>query len=222
MSGFSDDCQWWWDGQAWIATAQIVIPELPPTERAKELEPRVQRYRVLDNANFYGGFVGSFTDVGQSLGSVLWIPWLILYRRAFRAYRELLLEQFRTASDYLLGPYEPVLAAEAGIFTEIIIGAVWGGYGVVVTANHVLVMANDTAMGHPRRVLMAAHPSEVHMQLHQGGILGAYPTILVSLGGQTWPIRGMHSILKAEPVLRAWRAAAARVAESSVPSVSAT
>ena len=219
MSGFSDDCQWWWDGQAWIATSQVVIPDLLPSQRAKELEPRVQRYRVLDNVNFYGGFAGPFTD---SLGSVLWIPWLFFYRRAFRAYRELLLERFRTASDYLLGPYEPVLAAEAGIFTELLIGVVWGGYGVVVTANHVLVLANDKAIGHPRRVLMAAHPSEVYMQVHQGGILGAYPTILVNLGGQTWPIRGMHSILKAEPVLNAWRAAASRLADSSVPSFSAT
>lgn len=29
MSGFSDDGQWWWDGQQWIATSQVVIPELP-------------------------------------------------------------------------------------------------------------------------------------------------------------------------------------------------
>src|SRR5256885_16373849 len=29
---FSDDGLWWWDGTTWIATAQIVLPQLPVTE----------------------------------------------------------------------------------------------------------------------------------------------------------------------------------------------
>ena len=32
MGQFSDDGQWWWDGSNWVATAQVVIPQLPPTE----------------------------------------------------------------------------------------------------------------------------------------------------------------------------------------------
>jgi trehalose 6-phosphate synthase len=39
-------------------------------------------------------------------------PWLLLQKRAFRAYREWALEQFKSASAYLLGPNEAVLAAE--------------------------------------------------------------------------------------------------------------
>ena len=32
---FSDDGQWWWDGTTWIATSQIVLPQLPVTEFEK-------------------------------------------------------------------------------------------------------------------------------------------------------------------------------------------
>ena len=201
MSAFSDDGQWWWDGERWIATSQVVIPDLPATERAKELEAGVQRYKLLDNANL-AAYAVPFD--GWSLQSALVLPWLLLQKREFRAYREWALEQFKSASTYLLGPNEPVLAAEVGIFTELLIGYVWGGYGVVVTAGHVLIMANDKPLGRPRRVLLAAHPAQVTMRLHAGGILNAYPTILVSAGGQVWAIRGMNRVIKPEPVITAW------------------
>jgi len=29
---FSENGLWWWDGTTWIATAQIVLPQLPVTE----------------------------------------------------------------------------------------------------------------------------------------------------------------------------------------------
>jgi hypothetical protein len=32
MGQFSDDCQWWWDGKTWTATAKITLPQLPMTE----------------------------------------------------------------------------------------------------------------------------------------------------------------------------------------------
>ena len=31
VSGFTDDGQWWWDGTTWVATAQVVLPQLPTT-----------------------------------------------------------------------------------------------------------------------------------------------------------------------------------------------
>lgn len=201
MSGFSNDGQWWWDGQAWVATPQVVIPELPPTERAQQLEPSVKRYRLLDQANLYAYAVPFH---GWSLQSTLVWPWLIFQKRAFRAYRDWTLEQFKSAAAYLLGPNDPVLAAEVGLLSEILIGKVWGGYAVVVTAEHVLILANDTPLGHPQRVLLAAHPDQVSMRLHAGGILNAYPTILVTVGGQTWPIRGMNRVIQPEPVITAW------------------
>jgi hypothetical protein len=201
VSGFSDDGQWWWDGQEWIATSQVLIPDLPLSERAKELEPTVRRYQFLDHANLATGLAPGPL---QSFSDPLILLWLILMRRGFRAYREWAIEQFKSAATYLLGPNEPILAAEAGLFTELVIGWVWGGYGVVVTAGHVLILANDSGLGHPRRVLLAAHPDQVVMRPHAGGILNAYPTILVSVGAQTWPIRGMNRIIKTEPVITAW------------------
>jgi hypothetical protein len=116
-----------------------------------------------------------------------------------------MIEQLKTAAGYLLGPYEPVVAVDVGLFSEVLIGWTWGGYGVVVTAAHVLILANDKPLGHPQRVLLAADPRQVQMQRHAGGILNAYPTILVSAGGQVWPIRGMNGIIKPERVIRAWR-----------------
>lgn len=200
MSGFSDDGQWWWDGQDWVATSQVLIPDLPLSERAQELEPRVRRYQFLDHANLA---VNPWTPVIDVSGPLV-LLWLVFQRRAFRAYREWAIEQFKAATTYLLGPNEPVLAAEAGLFGELIVGWVWGGYGVVVTARHVLILANDSGLGHPRRVLLAAHPEQVNMRPHAGGILNAFPTILVSAGGQTWAIRGMNRVINTEPVISTW------------------
>jgi hypothetical protein len=138
-------------------------------------------------------------------------PWLFTYRSAFRAYREWSLEQFKSATTYLLGPDEPTLAAEVGIYSEILIGKVWGGNAVVVTARHVLILANDKPLGRPRRVLLAAHPSQVRMQQHAGGILNAYPTILVGAGQQLWAIKGTNGIIQPGPVIAAWWAAATAV-----------
>ena len=36
LTQFSDDGQWWWDGNQWIATSQVVLPKLPMTESDRE------------------------------------------------------------------------------------------------------------------------------------------------------------------------------------------
>lgn len=208
MSGFSDDSQWWWDGLAWVATSQLVIPDLPATDRLAELEARVRPHRLLDDMNLAAYFVPTG---GWSLGSTLAWPWLFTYRSGFRAYREWTLEQFKSATTYLLGPDEPALAAEVGIYSEILIGKVWGGNAVVVTAQHVLILANDTPLGRPRKILLVAHPTQVEMREHAGGILNAYPTIVVRAGGQIWTIKGMNGIIKTKPVIAAWWSAATAV-----------
>lgn len=205
MSQFSEDGQWWWDGQAWLATSQVVIPDLPVTDRLAELEARVMPHRLLDNMNLAAYLIPSG---GWSLSSMLVWPWLFSYRSGFRAYREWTLEQFKSATTYLLGPDEPVLAAEVGIYSEILIGKVWGGNAVVVTARHVLVLSNDSPLGRPRRVLLAAHPRQVELRQHAGGILNAYPTILVRAGQQVWAIKGMNGIIQTRPVIAAWWGAA--------------
>lgn len=202
MAGFSDDGQWWWDGQAWIATSQIVIPDLPASERAKELLPRVGRYKTLDGL----AMIGSFTDFGP-----LVLGWTLWQRGAMRTYREWMIEQLKGATEYLLGPDEPVLAADVGLFWELLVGWTWGGTSVVVTSGHVLVIANDQTLGHPQKVLLAANPRQVQMRLHKGGILNAYPTILVSVGGQVWPIRGMNRVIQPDPVINTWWSLASAV-----------
>lgn len=208
MSQFSDDGQWWWDGRAWVATSQVVIPDLPATDRLTELEARVKPHRLLDDANLAAYFVPAG---GWALSKTLVWPWLFSYRSAFRAYREWAIEQFKSATTYLLGPDEPVLAAEVGIYSEILIGKVWGGNAVVVTARHVLILANDSPLGRPRRVLLAAHPTQVRMQEHAGGILNAYPTILVNAGGQVWSIKGMNGIIQTRPLIATWWSVASAV-----------
>jgi hypothetical protein len=208
VSGFSEDGQWWWDGQAWVATSQVVIPDLPATDRVKELEARVRPYRVLDTANLAAYLVASG---GWALSSMLVWPWLFSYRSGLRAYREWTLEQFRSATTYLLGPDEPAIAAEVGIYSEILIGKVWGGNAVVVTTHHVLILANDNPLGRPRRVLLAAHPSQVELRQHAGGILNAYPTILVRAGRQVWAIKGMNGIIQTKPLIAAWSGVATAV-----------
>jgi hypothetical protein len=208
VSGFSEDGQWWWDGQAWVATSQVVIPDLPATDRVKELEARVRPYRVLDTANLAAYLVPSG---GWALSSMLVWPWLFSYRSGLRAYREWTLEQFRSATTYLLGPDEPAIAAEVGIYSEILIGKVWGGNAVVVTTHHVLILANDNPLGRPRRVLLAAHPSQVELRQHAGGILNAYPTILVRAGRQVWAIKGMNGIIQTKPLIAAWSGVATAV-----------
>jgi hypothetical protein len=185
-----------------------MIPDLPATDRETELEARVRPFRLLDNANLAAYFV---PFGGWSLSSALVFPWLFAYRRAFRAYRELMLEQLKSATTYLLGPDEPALAAEVGIYSEIVIGKVWGGNAVVVTAQHVFIIAGDRPLGRPRRVLLAAHPSEVRMQQRAGGILNAHPTIVVNAGRQFWSIKGMNGIIQPKPLIAAWWSAATAV-----------
>jgi len=53
MGQFSDDGQWWWDGASWIATSQVVLPDLPITApeqsgKLKELGTRGRTLRRLD------------------------------------------------------------------------------------------------------------------------------------------------------------------------------
>lgn len=57
MGVFSDDGLWWWDGQAWIATSQVVLPQLPMTEfeqsgKLKKGRSRMRKGQGLLNTDF--------------------------------------------------------------------------------------------------------------------------------------------------------------------------
>jgi len=109
---FSDDGQWWWDGASWVATAQVVIPQLPPTEfeqagKAQEAQRRAKK----------GGRVWAWTDPFPALAALRVVAAADLLP-ALRDYRSWKLEQMALATTYLLGPDEPMLAGEVATVTR--------------------------------------------------------------------------------------------------------
>lgn len=197
MGGFSEDCRWWWDGQRWIPTSQVVLPQLPPTEI--QLSGKLAQARA---------------DVAKGrLAMWAWNVWLGLwwlkavYRPGFREYRTWTIEQLSLAVAYVLGPDEPLVASE--------VSRSWHdlsrNLAVAVTAAHVLVFRIDHLEGQPRWIAMAARAADVRMRRIK---------LLFGAGGQLLEVTGPYgrwSILgfpadddfEPEPVLEAWRKAVA-------------
>ncbi len=100
MGQFSDDGQWWWDGKTWVATAQVVIPDLPKTEFETS---------------------GKLSLAGEHKTGSRWLFWTVAsvvpvfpYRlQATRDYRAWTLEQLALATTYLLDAAEPMVAGKA-------------------------------------------------------------------------------------------------------------
>jgi hypothetical protein len=207
---FSDDGEWWWDGKQWIATSQIVLPNLPMTEfeRSGKLSEARTRMRKRDELRKPGWYLnlGEFPLPlygGRAGGSSMFVQ-----HRAFRDYRLWTLEQLATATSYLLGPNEQMQAAETTMFATYFDGVVIRDFGVVVTASRVLVLRIDSVDGQPRWVGLAAHPRDVKIELTSGWF-GYGPTLRVSSRSGQWAIRGYQRVFKPEPVLQAWHHAAA-------------
>lgn len=210
MSGISDDGQWWWDGTRWIATSEVVLPNLPMTEfersgKLNEARLRMRKRNELSKPGWYVN-LGEFP-----------LPWygghdgvssMFVQHRAFRDYRLWTLEQLAMATSYLLGPNEPMQAGETTMFTTYLDGVVIRDFAVVVTASRVLVLRIDSLDGQPRWVSLAAHPRDVRIELHSGWF-GYGPTLRVSSRSGQWAIRGYQRVFKPEPVLQAWHHAAA-------------
>jgi hypothetical protein len=102
---FSDDGLWWWDGTTWIATAQIVLPQLPVTEfeqsgKLKGARSFMRRWALLISGNTL-----------ISLAVIFLFPWLA----ALRDYLSWRLEQLALATAYLIGPHEAMLAGETSV-----------------------------------------------------------------------------------------------------------
>jgi hypothetical protein len=193
---FSDDGLWWWDGTTWIATAQIVLPQLPMTEfeqsgKLKGARSFMRRFSVVIWGN---------TSINVAL--VFLFPWLA----ALRDYRSWRLEQLALATGYLLGPHEAMLAGETSLFdSRIDRPFVPRDLAVAVTAAHVLVFVIDSLDGQPRRVALAGRPTDVKLRLRP--FFGLYPSFLITCGNGQWRIQGIPSVFKPEPVLEAWRQA---------------
>jgi hypothetical protein len=105
MGQFSDDGLWWWDGTTWIATAQIMLPQLPVTEfeRSGKLKGARSFMRRASQYLWWNTFI--------SVGLIFLFPWLA----ALRDYRSWKLEQVALATAYLLGPHEAMLAGETSL-----------------------------------------------------------------------------------------------------------
>jgi hypothetical protein len=164
--------------------------------------------------------LGATMVEGIALGSsrfepLIGLPIGLLYlereRRALREYRTWTLEQLALVAGVLLGPDEPMLAGETTLFRTLLAATVTRDYAVAVTAAHVLVLRFDFLDGQPRWVALAAHPSEVAIQLSSGPF-GYNPTLVVTRGNVRFAIRGQSRIFEPEPVLNVWRKAASGAA----------
>jgi len=210
MAQFSDDGQWWWDGSNWVATAQVVIPQLPPTEFEASAQLADARRRAKKGGRLWSVFdaipaLAAFRIV--ALGDLL---------PAVGVYRSWKLAQMALATTYLLGPDEPMLAGEIATVTREESAPV---LAVAVTSAHVLVFRLDSLDGQPRWIVMAGRASEVNLTVRTGieKVL-LLPALLVTgkygeavIGG----LPGMFHTFMPEPVLDAWRQAASGIAPIS-------
>jgi hypothetical protein len=198
---FSDDGLWWWDGTTWIATAQIVLPQLPMTEFEQSGKLKGVRRFIRPGSLLYSW------SPSLNLALIFLFPWLAV----LRDYRSWRLEQLALATAYLLGPNEAMMAGETSF--RMAGGFVTWNLAVAVTAAHVLVFGIDSLDGQPRRVALAGRPTDVKMELRPV-VFGLYPYLLISCGNGQWRIGGTPSVFKPEPVLEAWRQAAAGTASN--------
>jgi len=193
----------------WIATSEVVLPNLPMPEfersgKLNEARVRMRKRHELRKPRWgltlSGGVpMPDYGDAGVRL--------MFVQHRVFRDYRLWTLEQLALATSHLLGPNEPMQAGETTMFSTYWDGVVTRDFAVVVTASHVLVLRIDSLDGQPRWVSLAAHPRDVRIELHSGW-LGYGPTLRVSSQSGQWAIRGYQRVFRPEPVLQAWHHAA--------------
>jgi len=196
VSGFSDDGQWWWDGARWVATAQLVLPDLPKTEFEKSGRLELAR------ADMSKGRRRFWPDV------VLWgfVGLTPTNRNGAGEYRIWSIEQLTLATAYLLGPDEPLVAAEVSVFD------VWDAWSrslaVVVTGAHVLVFRFDSVEGQPRWIGLAGRATDVKIEARTGFFGRQWPALVVTCRSGRWLIQGFHGgEFNPNPVLDAWRQA---------------
>ena len=198
MGQFSEDCQWWWDGQKWIPTSQVVVPQLPPTDIEKS-----------------GHLAEARADFSRARRS-FWLSGLLtepfglspVNRGGLSTYWTWTMEQLALSTAYLLGPDESMLAGEMSRHD------LWDGWtrnlAIAVTSGHVIVFRIDHRDGQPRWVAMAARPSAVRME-RRSLLFGAmYQALEVFGPNGRWSIQGFkgEKQFNPEPVIDAWRQAA--------------
>jgi hypothetical protein len=196
MGQFSDDGQWWWNGQTWVSTAQVVLPQLPMTEFEKSggLEPA--RARIRKGQRLFWSLVLLDGLIGLSPAN----------RNGFRDYRRWTIEQLALATAYLLGPDEPMLAGEVSVYD------VWDTWGrdlaLAVTTAHVLVFRIDSMQGQPRWITLAQRAADVKVESRTGLYGRLWPALEITGRNGRWTIHGFQGEFNPDPVLDAWRKAA--------------
>ena len=196
MSVFSEDGQWWWDGATWIPTAQVVLPQLPPTEFEQSGKLKLARdLRTKGIKRFWAlSILLALIDLNSenNLGA--------------REYRSWTFEQLALATAYLLGPGEPMLAGEVSMYS--VLDSWTRDLAVAVTAAHVLVFRIDWVDGQPRSIALAARSSDVTMESPSGLYGFLWPALVVSGRTGRWTFRGYRGAFEPESVIDAWRKAA--------------
>ena len=210
MDRFSDDGIWWWDGATWLATSSVVIPDLGLPAGSEAIARNARPYQDLVGANEIANSIGisPTPDSLQLLGAGLLVTDVVLFHRTFRALRELKLAQITQATAFLLGPDEPILAAEPSLYTALPPGFLRGLFSVVVTRAHVLVLQGAVPLEAPRWVSMAARPRDVDIRADLRRWLGLFPAVMVTHRGRTWRVVGVPKVFQPQAVLDAWRTAA--------------
>jgi hypothetical protein len=210
MGQFSDDGKWWWDGTTWVATAQVVLPQLPMTEFERSGKLEIARGRRKNSERLE--WAHRFPPLAWLTGSAL----LVVGSQASRAYRTWTLEQLALATAYLLGPDEPMLAGEGGtlLADRSNLPPLRRDLAVALTAAHVMVFRIDSVDGQPRWIALAARSGDVTIEVLRGlrttgdGVIIG-PDLVVSGWNGKWTIRG-SSWFRPDPVVEAWRQAANR------------
>ena len=124
-------------------------------------------------------------------------------RSGFREFRLWTIEQLALATAYLLGPDEPILAAEVSVFT--VLDAWSRDLGVAVTAAHVLVFRIDSADGQPRWIALAGRATDVKIEESIWPFRRLWPSLDVTGSNGRWTLHGFQGEFNPEPVLEAWR-----------------
>jgi len=197
----------WWDGQKWVATEQVAIPDLGLLQTAEEVQRTAKRYQVYNDSFVLANSVSvsPAPEIAQVAAAGGLAAYVFLHRRMYRAFRQLKLAQLAQAATYLLGPGESMLAAEPGIYPWIPLGRVSGHLAVVVSEGHMLILDSEEPLEPPRRVAMAAHPKEVQIEQKGTGRFDLFPTLVVRRGGRLWSVKGWRAVFQPEPVLAAYR-----------------
>lgn len=209
---FSDDGRWWWNGDRWIATPDVQLPQLPITEfkRSGALDRsrrRMKQHKLMSDVFMVETAVPTSSPLSL-IGGALVLPFFVLERRAFRDYRTWTLQQLAIATKFVLGPDAPMMAGETAMYRSS--GLATRDLAVAVTAEHVIVFRIDSLDGQPRWIALAARCADVKLAA-QNMRFGTQPSLVITRGDQNWVVRGYPRVFEPCPVLDVWhRSALAR------------